>query len=221
MPVVHNSSWSPKGARTRGDIDERGLLLPGDRAPGDTLRDLLLGEDCLGERCSPWATLRGAALHGDHWAQTPRRSRSISLRWKNSRCLHVALWRNCLPGRNDQPAWSESGTLSQQLLLLLYQVLMFLQHLRHRVDQFAGLSCALLGGLIKGSIHVRHQLPYHAFSFNHARLHQVIAFSQALFHTVPHQLNAFVHLVGIMLRGCLVFGAFFLQGLFQFVCSRL
>ena len=22
-------------------------------------------------RCSPWATLRGAALHGDHWAQTP------------------------------------------------------------------------------------------------------------------------------------------------------
>ena len=48
-PQPSPTSWSPKGARTRGDIDEQGLLLPGDRAPGDTLRDLLLGEDCLGE----------------------------------------------------------------------------------------------------------------------------------------------------------------------------
>ena len=48
-PQPSPTSWSPKGARTRGDIDERGLLQPGDRVPGDALRDLLLGEDCLGE----------------------------------------------------------------------------------------------------------------------------------------------------------------------------
>ena len=61
-PQPSPTSWSPKGARTRGDIDERGLLLPGDRAPGDTLRDLLLGEDCLGETGEIWQAGCGESL---------------------------------------------------------------------------------------------------------------------------------------------------------------